>query len=163
MIVSEIVDHAVPWMRLVNRLLAPTREAARSLRATKRWNIALTWLALAVALLGMYERSVRPLLASVACVALVVVNNRAQLAYFRQERGLPFAVATIPVDILYYVVCGLGVGTGWFAKEILGDPRPGPAAEAFSEMAVKRWPPVPVKRAINPNETTGSATERDGG
>jgi hypothetical protein len=160
MIVSEIVDRAVPWMRLVNRFLTPAPEAARSLRATKTRNMALTWLATGLALLALDAWSIIPLLGSLACLVLVVVNNRAQLAFFRQERGLAFAIAAIPMDILYYLIGGLGVGAGWLARQMLGDPRPDPAVEAFTELAVKRWPPVPVKRAIN-RETAGSAQESD--
>jgi hypothetical protein len=163
MIVSEIVDHAVPWMRLVNRFLTPMQDAARGFRATKQRNIALTCLATLLVLLGWREWSIIPLLGSLACVVVVVINNRAQLAFFRQERGLAFAVATIPMDILYYVICGLGVGAGWLARQMLGDPRPDPAAEAFTEMAVKRWPPVPVKRVIDPGGGADTARARDGG
>jgi glycosyltransferase involved in cell wall biosynthesis len=160
MIVSEIVDHAVPWMRIVDRLLSPARNAARSLRATKKRNIALTWLAAVLLGFGLPERNIAALLGSMACLVLVVINNRDQLAFFRQERGLAFAIATIPMDILYYFISGLGVGAGWLTKEMLGEPRPGPAAEAFTEMAVKRWPPVPVKRTIDRRETLRDTKER---
>ncbi|OLE96425.1 MAG: hypothetical protein AUG75_20680, partial [Cyanobacteria bacterium 13_1_20CM_4_61_6] len=161
LIVSEIVDHAVPWMRLVNRLLTPTQDAARSLRATKTRNVALTWVATALALPALHQRNIIMLLGALACLVLVVINNRSQLAFFRRERGLAFAVATIPLDILYYFISGLGVAAGWLAKQMLGEPRPSPVTEAFTEVPVKRWPPVPVKRVIDRYASAGTAKERD--
>jgi hypothetical protein len=163
MIVSEIVDHAVPWMRLVHRLLTPARGVKPGPRATKQRNIALTWLATGLVLLGLPERNIVFLLGALACLVLVLINNRGQLAFFRQERGLAFAIAAIPMDMLYYFTSGLGVGAGWLAKQMVGEPRPGPAAEAFTEMAVKRWPPVPVKRAIDLGENSVEPKEREVG
>jgi GT2 family glycosyltransferase len=153
-IAAEIIDQRVPWMRLRNRPLMPAPKTPRTMRAIKRRNIVLTWLAGALALAAWREGRSALLLGTLACLALLLVNNRSQLAFFRSERGLAFALATIPLDMVCYFVCGLGTVVGWLARQTLGEPRPGPAAEAFSEMSVKRWPPAPVKRELDRYDLT---------
>lgn len=161
MIESEIIDRGVPWMRLVNRLIAPARPAARSMRAIKKRNTTLSWLAVGTAVLAWRERFAPLLLVALLSVVAMVVNNRAQLAFFRRERGLVFAVATIPLDVLNCFVSGLGIIAGWLTRHMLGEPRPAAAAEAFSEMAVKRWPPAPVKRTLETNSRDEHVADQD--
>jgi hypothetical protein len=74
------------------------------------------------------------------------VNNAAQLAFFARRRGVGFAAASVPLDMVYYLIAGVGILFGWIARQAVGDPTPGAVAEAFAEMGTKRWPPVPVKR-----------------
>ncbi len=77
---------------------------------------------------------------------MVLVNNAPELAFFSRERGVLFAAASFPLDVLYYLVSGIGIVFGWIARQAVGEPTPGAVVEAFTEMGVKRWPPVPVKR-----------------
>src|SRR5205085_5544788 len=148
MVATEIFDRTVPWMRLVQRQLTRESSGRPNTRRVKNVNIVVTWLGAIGALLAWREHSATLLLASVAGLSVVLVNNASQLAFFRRERGVLFATASVPFDVLYYLISGVGVLFGWIARQAIGEPTPGAVAEAFTEMGVKRWPPVPVKRIV---------------
>jgi hypothetical protein len=151
MIATEIFDRAVPRMRLVKQLLTENRDGTPATRRAKRLNIGVSWFAAICAVLGWSAHSLALGLTAVVCVAVLVVNNASQLAFFARERGLGFLALSIPLDFLYYLIAGIGVVFGWIARQAVGEPTPGAAAEAFVEMGVKRWPPVPVKRVAAPS------------
>ena len=144
---EEIFDRGVPWMRLVNKYVVPSKgRGARSLRVIRKSNVFLTWLGTALMLATLVSRHWALLAASLACLTLVLVNNGMQLRFFKRQRGIRFAVASIPLDLVYYAVSGFAFALGWLAKEAFGEPGPGAAAEAFRELAIETWPPVPIKR-----------------
>jgi len=149
MMATEIFDRSVPWMRVVRRQVAPTTRAHRASRTIKRANIALTWLATLFVLTAWGLHVPALALGSVACLALILANTAPQISFFRRQRGIVFAMATLGLDLLYYGATGLGVLLGWIAQQAVGEPRPGATEEAFSEMEVRRWPPVPVRRLVD--------------
>ena len=146
MIATEIFDRAVPWMRLVKRQLTKDHVGAHRAGTAKKVNIVLCWFAAICAAFAWSRHSLPLSIAAVACVAVVLVNNAAQLAFFARRRGIGFAAASVPLDMIYYLIAGVGVLFGWIVRQAVGDPTPGAVAEAFAEMGTKRWPPVPVKR-----------------
>jgi hypothetical protein len=77
---------------------------------------------------------------------IMLANNSSQLAFFTRERGIGFAVSSIPLDLFYYMIAGVGLVFGWIARHALGEPTPGAVAQAFAEIGVKHWPPAPVPR-----------------
>ena len=151
MVATEIFDRAVPWMRLVKRQLTQDRSLGRGKRAAKKVNIAVTWLGAVCAMLAASRHSVSIWLVAAVCVLALVANNAAQFAFFARARGVGFAVLSVPVDLLYYLIAGVGTLFGWIARQAIGDPTPGAVAEAFSEMGLRRWPPVPVRRVARPS------------
>jgi GT2 family glycosyltransferase len=158
MIATEIFDRGVPWMRLTKRRLRQDRAGVQRRRIAKNVNIALSWAAVFCAALAALERSVPLTLTAVACVTAVLVNNASQLAFFARERGIGFGILSVPLDIFYYLVAGVGVVLGWIARQAVGEPTPGAVAEAFAEMGVRRWPPVPVRRVARPSNVTEAPT-----
>jgi len=150
MIATEIFDRAVPWMRLVKWQLMEDRGGNQATRTAKRVNIAMSWLGTIAALLAWSRHSLPLWLVALACVVVVLVNNASQLAFFARERGVRFAAVSVPLDVLYYLIAGVGLAFGWIARQAVGEPTPGAVAEAFTEMGVKRWPPVPVRRVARP-------------
>jgi glycosyltransferase involved in cell wall biosynthesis len=156
MIATEIFDRAVPWMRLVRRQLTRDRRAQTN-RTAKRVNVVASWLAILCAVLAWTQQSASLALAAAACVSIVLVNNASELAFIRRERGLAFASASFPLDMFYYLIAGVGILFGWIARQAVGDPTPGAVAEAYAEMGVKRWPPVPVRRVARSSFPSDSA------
>ena len=146
MVATEIFDRSVPWMRLVRRQLRRDRDDRDSARRIKNVNITLSWLGAICAALAWRVQSPVALLVAAGCIAVVLVNNAPELAFFSRERGVLFAAVSFPLDVLYYLVSGIGIVFGWIARQAVGEPTPGAVVEAFTEMGVKRWPPVPVKR-----------------
>ncbi|HEY2376719.1 MAG TPA: glycosyltransferase family A protein [Gemmatimonadaceae bacterium] len=151
MIATEIFDRTIPWMRLVQRQLTRDRRGPHGKRAAKNVNIVVSWIGAICGILAWSGHSLWLSLAALSCLGLVLVNNAAQLAFFARERGFGFAAVSVPLDVLYYLVAGVGVLFGWIARQAVGEPTPGAAAEAFAEMGKKRWPPVPVKRVARPS------------
>ena len=146
MVTTEILDRTVPWMRLVKRELLRGESGAPSGRGAKRLKIALSWLAVVAGAVGWMRHSAPIEIGALACVLTVLACNAPQLAFFARERGFVFASLSAPVDILYYLIAGVGLTVGWIVRGALGDPTPGAVAEAYAEMGHKRWPPAPVKR-----------------
>jgi glycosyltransferase involved in cell wall biosynthesis len=147
MIAADLYDRALPWMRLFGG--RPTTGLRRNaqLRALKKQNTVLAWLALALTVIATYAHRLWPLIGAGLCVLLVLVNNRAQYRFFARKRGLTVALAAVPFDFLSYFSHGVGITYGRLLREMIGEPKPHPTVEAFSEVGVRMWPPVPRKRA----------------
>jgi hypothetical protein len=145
MIAAELYDRSVPWMRIFDRRATTARRRTTRLRTIKGVNTAMTWLAL-VSTLGALVASRWWLPLAAACLLTVLFNDRAQHRFFAQQRGWLFALAVIPLRLLSYLVNGLAVTVGWALRELMGEPTPHPTVEAFAEVGVKMWPPVPAKR-----------------
>ena len=156
MITTEILDRAVPWMRLVKRELLRDPSDARSRRGAKNFKMALSWVAVVTGALALMQHSRVLWSVAAGCVLGLVVSNGKQLAYVQRQRGLGFAVLSVPVDVLYYVIAGMGMACGWLVRHAFGDPTPGAVAEAYVEMGRRRWPPVPVKRIARPVTSHGA-------
>jgi glycosyltransferase involved in cell wall biosynthesis len=146
-IAADLYDRALPWMRLFGgRPTTGQRQNTRQ-RMLKKRNTTLAWLTLVFAAAGAYAERPWLLLCAGACVLVVLVNNRAQYRCFARECGLAVALAAVPLDFLSYLFHGFGIAYGWLLREMIGEPKPHPTVEAFSEVGVRMWPPVPMKRA----------------
>jgi GT2 family glycosyltransferase len=147
MIAADLHNRAVPWVRLFDRRTVMRTRRKDPLRAVKTDNTALTWLALALTLGGL--RAGRPLLllAAAVCLTVVLHNILPQHRFFARQRGHAFALAVLPLELLSYLVNGIAVVFGWILRHLLGEPKPDPTVEAFTEIGVRTWPPVPARRA----------------
>jgi glycosyl transferase family 2 len=153
MVATEIVDRAVPRMRLQKRELFRDPDGAPRRRRAKNLKIGVSWLGVICGVLAWHQHSVPIAVAALACLAIVLVSNGPQLAFFARERGVRFAACCVPIDLFYYLIAGIGIACGWVAREAFGEPTPGAVAEAYVEMGVKRWPPVPMKRIARHSAT----------
>jgi glycosyltransferase involved in cell wall biosynthesis len=152
-IATDLNDRAVPWMRVFSREVSAVRPRRTGRRTVKNINTALMWIALVTAMTALLaDRPVMGIVAA-ACIAAVQLHDRHKLRFFARERGIWFALSVIPLQALSYLVNGVAVVLGWLLRELIGEPTPDPTVEAFAEVGVKMWPPVPVKRP-----RAGSAT-----
>jgi GT2 family glycosyltransferase len=76
----------------------------------------------------------------------VLVVNAGKHAFFARKGGLLFSIATIPLHFATQIVGLLALMTGFVLRHLIGDPAPDPTTQAFAEVGVKMWPPVPRKR-----------------
>jgi GT2 family glycosyltransferase len=148
MLKADFMDRGVPWARLLaehRALLGPAASMARSLslRAKEKNNTVLVCL-------GMFflAMSVRPkdhILASLGgvCLLLVVIRGLPLYAFFARKRGLAFAICGVVLHMIYYLTAAVSVIWGAFLAVVVGEPRPDPTIEAFSELNLASWPPVP--------------------
>jgi hypothetical protein len=77
----------------------------------------------------------------------VLITNAKMYVFFARTRGIGFALAVVPLNLLYYSLNIVSFAFGWLLHETLGAPRPDPTVEAFSEVGLESWPPVPSKRS----------------
>lgn len=105
----DLFDRGVPWVRL---LLARGRlgaSAQLNLKRGERLKAVAVVAALVLLPVAFVARSPWLLTASVGALGAVALANRAQLSWFRTERGAPFAAGSLPLMYLYYVLSAASV------------------------------------------------------
>lgn len=120
---TDLLDRGIPWVRLLlerRRLALPANLNLKRGERAKVLGVGLALLLLAAALIVR-----QPVLALVALLVLlaVVLSNLALFIWFARQRGPVFAVAVMPLHLLYYVVSGLSVAVGLTRHLLRGSPR----------------------------------------
>lgn len=145
---ATLRDSGTPWTKLPadGRSRDPQ---VRRLRGAQRGAEAVAWVA-ALAALAMLVTSgaTRSLLGIAALVGLAMLLMLRSGVYgaFERSQGAGFAIAVLPLDLLMLLVSGLSRARISFVRGMVGEPRPDPTTEAFVEVGVKVWPPIPAKR-----------------
>jgi GT2 family glycosyltransferase len=104
MLWTDLTMRAIPWTRLIQE----TPSAGRDLNLTlaQRGSVALVGFGLAAGALALvWPWSLVPALAALAAV---VALNREFYAFLAHRRGAAFALASIPLHLLYFVCSGVG-------------------------------------------------------
>ena len=78
----------------------------------------------------------------VALAALFLTNLPVH-RFYAETRGLWFAVASAPLHILVQIVAAIALCTGWILRDVFGDVSPDATTQAYSEVGLEIWPPVP--------------------
>jgi hypothetical protein len=74
-------------------------------------------------------------------------------------RGGSFALAVLPLHYFYYVLNFCSASLGFLLHHFVGEPHPRPDVQAFAEMGVVEWPPVPRRGEWNPWSGAGRAPD----
>jgi glycosyltransferase involved in cell wall biosynthesis len=130
---TDLRDRGIPWARLLAHRKAVLTTGSLNLRWTEKLVAAAwyrSWPLLGIALL---------------CPTIAMLFNLRLLRFFLRVRGPLFALRVIPVHLLYYFLNGISFGTGLLLQQTIGAPLPNPTMEAFAEIGVQRWPPVPSR------------------
>lgn len=103
MLTTDLWQRGVPWVRLI--LARGAAPSDLNTGQASRWSTLLTWSGVALLPWGM--RSIE--LAGIALAALsgVVALNLPFYRFLAQQRGVGFALRSIPWHLLYYLECGL--------------------------------------------------------
>lgn len=143
LVVTDFRDRGVPWMRLLVQQGKRGRSDVLNVSLREKLNVA--WMGLAVASLAAAAVTLdpRPLLLVGACLGLVVASNLGLYAWFARVRGARFALAVVPLHLLYYLLNGCSAACGWLLHHLVGPPRPPAEVQAFAEVGSDHWPPVP--------------------
>jgi hypothetical protein len=72
-----------------------------------------------------------------------IVLNSPIYAFFARTRGVAFAIAVIPLHLLMQAVSATGLCAGRILRDAVGDCVPDAATQAYAEVGVNTWPPVP--------------------
>ncbi len=100
---TDITCRAIPW----SRLILESREAPNDLNLKRSQRVSAALVALAAAALPLALWRVDLLVLPVIALLTVVLLNRNLFAFFRRQRGLGFAIACIPLHLLYFLYSGL--------------------------------------------------------
>jgi GT2 family glycosyltransferase len=105
MIRTDIFRRGVPWMLLIKR--TGTAETDLNVTVAQKACVALTGLTL----LALFASAAAPYLAfgALAGAATIVALNRRFFGFLASRRGPIFAVAALPLHLVYYCCCGLSV------------------------------------------------------
>ncbi len=147
---TDLTDRGVPWMRLLIRRGAATKAGSLNLKRVEKANTMLVALAVIALGVGLVWWEPLWLLAAAALLVPVVFNNRHLYVWFVRKRGFWFLLGVVPLNLAYYVVNAISVWGGVMLQHTLGDPQPPVVTEAFAELGVESWPPVP-RKAPEPN------------
>jgi glycosyltransferase involved in cell wall biosynthesis len=145
-ITGDFRDRGVPWTRMLIQQGLATKSRTLNLRTVEKLNTILIWISLLLLVSAAIWRS-WPLVAwAGGTFAAVLVLNHALYRFFAKTRGVLFAIAVIPLHTLYYVTNGFAVLYGWALHHLFGDPMPDATTQAYAEVGVEMWPPVPSKK-----------------
>jgi glycosyltransferase involved in cell wall biosynthesis len=123
----------------------------------------VAWTAVTTLALGAWRGSAPIILLAALLTGLLVVHNGRLFAALARARGASFAAAAIPLHVVTCAVYGIASATGRVLYHTVGEPQPDPVIQAFAEVGVRTWPPVPAPRSparpegaqAHPNGTGG--------
>lgn len=146
-IATDFRDRGVPWMRLLVHQRQALRPGSLNLRNLEKLNTVLVWASLLAVIIGFSPNTTqRWVVAGELLIVPVFVLNWHLYAFFARVRGVFFTLAVIPLHLLYYLVNGVSAGIGWLVHLTVGEPWRDATTEAYHEVGVRTWPPVPAKR-----------------
>jgi glycosyltransferase involved in cell wall biosynthesis len=150
MIATDFRDRGVPWTRLLIQRGIISKAQSLNLRLIERVNTVLVWLGAMSAVVAFGARDARWLILAAIIWLPVLWFNRHLYGFFRKHRGFWFALRAVPLHLIYYFLNGMAVGWGWVVHHAVGEPQPAVAVQAFSEVGLESWPPVPRKAPEHP-------------
>lgn len=148
MLKADFMDRGVPWARLLaeqRALLGPAALKAKtlSLRAKEKSNTFFVCLGLLLLAISVPPKDHLLATLGALCLLVVIIRGTSLYAFFRRKRGLVFAICGVVLHMIYYLTAAVSVMWGAFLALLVGEPKPDPAVEAFSELNLAAWPPVP--------------------
>ncbi len=75
----------------------------------------------------------------------VLLANAGVYSFYARRRGLGFAIAAVPLHLAVQGIAAVALCAGWVLRNTVGDRSPDAATQAYAEIGVEMWPPVPRK------------------
>lgn len=100
---TDITCRAIPW----SRLILDSRDAPNDLNLKRAQRVSVALVVLAAAVLPLALWRIDLLVLPLAAVLTVLVLNWDLFAFFWRQRGLRFAIACVPLHLLYFLYSGL--------------------------------------------------------
>jgi hypothetical protein len=83
---------------------------------------------------------------AVIALAAVTLMNATILRTLAHDRGFAFAFLALPLHLAAQAASVTGLCLGWLMRDAIGDRLPDAATQAYAEVGVEMWPPVPRPR-----------------
>jgi hypothetical protein len=84
--------------------------------------------------------------AEVTLAVLVLLSTNLPVhRFYTKARGFGFATLAAPIHLIVQAVAAAALCTGWILRYLIGDVSPDATTQAYSEVGLEIWPPVPRK------------------
>ena len=87
-----------------------------------------------------------PWFVSILALLGVLLANAEVYSFYARKRGLAFAIAAVPVHLIVQGITAVALCTGWVLRDTIGDRSPDATTQAYAEIGVEMWPPVPRRQ-----------------
>jgi glycosyltransferase involved in cell wall biosynthesis len=134
---SALLSRSLGYQR--TRVSAPSEVVFTLSRAAIPAFVILSTFALSAAFLPNPDWPVKV----VSLGAITILVNLQVLRSYARRRGILFTLAAAPVHLFFQAVSTLGLCAGWFMRDAVGDRLPNAAIQAYSEVGLEMWPPIP--------------------
>lgn len=141
MLATDVRSRGVPWMWLILREGASPDTL--NLKGAQKACTALAGGAAAATVAALVWRSPWPLAVAAIALAIVLGLNLGFYEFLRRVRGPGFALAAMPLHLLYYLSNVISAPLGWVVHQLFGEPLPPAEAQTHALVGVKTWPPPP--------------------
>lgn len=142
---TDLKDRGIPWARLLAHRGAVMSSKSLNVRTVEKLYTALAWFGVVALLTSAWHASRMLQTLAVVALATVMLGNLPLWRFFARVRGVWFSLRIVPVHLLYYLMNGVSFAGGLFLQQLVGPPIPDPTTEAYAEVGVQRWPPVPSR------------------
>jgi GT2 family glycosyltransferase len=157
---ADIVDRGITLARL-NQFAALRGRVDRLYLATSLGAV-LACVTLASTLAAVWQPSAFFALVALGCLGALVIHNAGLIAALARARGIAFAIAVIPLHVITCAIYGIASAAGRTLYHAVGEPQPDPVMQAYAEVGVRTWPPVPTPLAQSAAGRTRSASKGPG-
>ena len=76
-------------------------------------------------------------------LAAMLLTNLPVHRFYASTRGFWFAILAAPLHVFVQIVAAIALCTGWILRDVFGDVSPDATTQAYSEVGLEIWPPVP--------------------
>lgn len=108
MLRTDLRERAIPWMHLLLSRRTVMGDGPLNLAVGEKVLTALAGIGLACLALALVTRAAAWGWLAAGCAAMIMVGNAKLFAWFARRRGWMFALATMPLRLLFYVVSAVG-------------------------------------------------------
>jgi GT2 family glycosyltransferase len=143
-LVTDLTARGIPWMWLMLGEGPSAGSRVLNVSAKEKACTALTGVILLTVPLAALLREPKVLLVAAAALGVIVALSRGLYRFFLRHGGIGFALMTLVLHLLYYLVSGISVCFGWLAHMLLGEPPVAPEVAAQAEVRTRTWPPAPT-------------------
>jgi GT2 family glycosyltransferase len=148
-VTTDLLNHGVPRMRLLLQGGSVGHTRAPSLSSREKMNAVFACaLVLAILLHLVLPIPALSRLAAIGGIA-VLFGTAPFFAFLAAERGPVFALLCVPLHLLHYLMAGASVVLAWVLHQLVGEPKRDVTDDAFAEIGLDTWPPIPRRLATD--------------
>ncbi|MBI1722737.1 MAG: glycosyltransferase family 2 protein [Gemmatimonadetes bacterium] len=140
---TDFRHRGVPWMWLLIQEGSPEGSKTLNVRTMEKWCTALVGLSFPALAAAAAWQARWPLAVPALALLSILASNYGFYRFLRRARGVGFALAALPLHLLYYVSNVFSVASGWLVHTLFGEPIPPAEVVAHAQFGVKTWPPPP--------------------